>query len=672
MLLGFKERKKTLSSDTKFVPIKRSLITICILFAIIPLLIVNYLSYSISKNALKTTSKQLTVQMVNQVGINANSFIKEIENNITEFIVSDLVQSNTLAHYFSLDPADKRDAEQRITKAMTSLESLNDKITGVDIIFGEGDVLSNRASLNKQDILKLKDLSEGGKLVWKRGLGDSSRSLYVVRDVIASSNKGTCTVCVEINPESISSVFDSVELLEGSALTLTDSSKNIIHSNQSENSASNEALRPFLDDQKDTDTLFSEGTLTTYVTLVNGWKLAAQIPERSLTKQLAGVTIYIFILIIVTSFIAVIVGLTVAKKFSVPIVTLMKCMKKAEEGDLTIQVEPMGNNEITKLCVSFNYMITNIRGLIKETKKVIDNSLEDSKVLAESTQYSVETFDQLAHSVNNIAAGTVAQAANAQKGALAMENLSNGISRVIEKSSTIYENNQGVKALIQEATDCIERLKATMVSSVKMFTHIESSILELGRLNKGIEEMILLVNSISNQTNLLALNASIEAARAGEAGKGFAVVANEVRNLAEQSRVSTAKVQQTLNKIQDKNLSTNQLIKDSGTIFSSQEEAVARASDIFSSIIQTLRMMDAEVGEINDQIQDIRVLKDETLIEITHITSITEESAVATEEVNALSDEQTNVIKNLSSLSQRLTATMENLNFSIRSFKLNT
>lgn len=48
--------------------------------------------------------------------------------------------------------------------------------------------------------------------------------------------------------------------------------------------------------------------------------------------------------------------------------------------------------------------------------------------------------------------------------------------------------------------------------------------------------------SISSQTNLLALNASIEASRAGEAGKGFAVVANEIRQLADNSRVAVDKI----------------------------------------------------------------------------------------------------------------------------------
>jgi methyl-accepting chemotaxis protein len=45
------------------------------------------------------------------------------------------------------------------------------------------------------------------------------------------------------------------------------------------------------------------------------------------------------------------------------------------------------------------------------------------------------------------------------------------------------------------------------------------------------------ITAISEQTNLLALNAAIEAARAGDQGRGFAVVAEEVRKLAEESRI---------------------------------------------------------------------------------------------------------------------------------------
>jgi len=65
----------------------------------------------------------------------------------------------------------------------------------------------------------------------------------------------------------------------------------------------------------------------------------------------------------------------------------------------------------------------------------------------------------------------------------------------------------------------------------------------------NIDQVLMVIRSISEQTNLLALNAAIEAARAGEMGRGFAVVADEVRTLAGRTQSATGEIQQMIGEL---------------------------------------------------------------------------------------------------------------------------
>ena len=133
-----------------------------------------------------------------------------------------------------------------------------------------------------------------------------------------------------------------------------------------------------------------------------------------------------------------------------------------------------------------------------------------------------------------------------------MSNLSDSIQNVLERTQLIFNKNKGAEEIIENATESMDLLNSSVSSSINFSHVINDRILELSALNNTIEDIIMLVDSISEQTDLLALNAAIEAARAGEVGKGFAVVAQEVRRLAEQSKASTANVRRTLEIIKDK------------------------------------------------------------------------------------------------------------------------
>ncbi len=114
----------------------------------------------------------------------------------------------------------------------------------------------------------------------------------------------------------------------------------------------------------------------------------------------------------------------------------------------------------------------------------------------------------------------------------AHEDLTNSITNVSENCNLILKGIGDSETELKTIMD----LSGTAIKQSGQMKQDMSTLLEvIQHMNEVIEG----INSISAQTNLLALNASIEAARAGENGRGFAVVAEEIRQLAEQTKVLT-------------------------------------------------------------------------------------------------------------------------------------
>lgn len=661
-------KNRTISK--KMVSIKLKLIFTCILFAIIPLIIVNAVFFSASINALRKTSQQLTTEVVRQTTLNVNNYIEETEKNISKLVVIDLTQKDLLSQYFSDELIKKVSATKMIEEQMMYLQTMDKSLAHISIVFKDGTNLGTINELSDEQLLAYKGEDTKDACIWHTGSGKTEGQIVVTRSAKNGAGENVADVVAVIKQDAVIKMMKDIKLLNNSSIYITDADGNLLFNTAQNQTKIEDYVWKTLDPKAESGAKMSSGKLITYGTIKNGWKVISVIPEASLSSHFKAIEGIIVMLIIGVAIIAVIVGLIVSQSFSSPIIKLMKLMKQAENGDLTVNVEEKRNDEIGWLCISFNHMIKNISNLIKETKEVIGNTLVSSKVLHHSTEESTQTFEQLSVSMGEIAKGITFQAENAVQGAEAMSNLSNSIQEVIVKTHFIYENNKGVEAKIEEATKSFDSLNTTMVSSVKISTEIKDSVIELSTLTKTIEEIMKLVDNVSEQTNLLALNASIEAARAGEVGKGFAVVAQEIRHLAEQSKNSTVNVRQTLNTIESKIGGVVGLVKKSDDIFSNQEASVKKSYTIFSDIINTLKNMGTELEDVNKKVQAMQVLKQETTEKINNIATITQESAASSQEVSALTEEQKAVIEKLNDLSNALTVSVETLDGKIQMFNV--
>lgn len=658
-------------ASPKINSIKTKFIIALISFALVPFITLCILYTAVSKNALRSTSTTLNSEIVHQATNNINTQLSNAEQALTSLGATDILASSHLKNLGTSNKGEQTTAilgiNALISGSKTSLPNIGDvafMANGLDQTIGS---ISSLTSADLKSILPEND----SKFYWVQPKGLTTGHAVIAKNFTDMRHNVDFSLYAKYNLSGITTYINSLSLLKGSHVYLVNEDNGIIFSTETDRTTLSDHIVNGLSNVEDQLGSFSTASyLISYDTLSNGWKLIVQTPYASLTEKLDSAFIIVAIFLIIFILAATILGYLFANSFSKPIIKLVQLMKTAEEGDLTVSASVKGKDEVAQLCLSFNNMIDKIKQLINQTQGVITETLTSSEILTTSTTQSVSTIQELAVAVSEIAQGTTTQALDAQKSTQDMATLAHSMENVNEKTTHLLANTDGAKTLIETATSTMNSLTATMNSSLEMSNHICTSIVELNTLNQNIEDVMKLVDSISEETNLLALNASIEAARVGEAGKGFAVVANEVRRLADESKSSTVNVRATLSTINQKMNETVSLAEKSQQIIQNQETVVDETHKVFFNIVEILTIMTTELQDVNDSIHTMQNLKNVMVDQIDSIASVTEESAASTEEVSSLATEQHNVISKLSTLSEELTHNMDALNKTIQAFKV--